>query len=56
VGCDLFKRFVYHSYISIFLLRLPKCKKHLESKQCCANHSFKVDGLEELDAISLIDV
>jgi hypothetical protein len=46
----------YHSYVSIYLLRLGDCKQWLEYQQCCANQSFIIDVLGDLETISLIYV
>ena len=52
----LFERFVYLSCVSIFLLMPRNCKQWLQYQQCWENHKFRIDGLEDLDTISLIDV
>jgi hypothetical protein len=38
------------------LLRTCNCKQWLEHQQSCENHSFSIGDLEQLDAISLIEV
>jgi len=38
------------------MLRLCNCKHWLKFQQSWANHCFRIDGLEHLDTISLIDV
>ena len=52
--------FVYTFCLSIvgfnFLFQPCNCKHGLKYRQSWANHSFTIDGLENLDTISLIDV
>ena len=52
----LFERFVYLSCVSIFLLMPRNYKQWLQCQQCRENYNFRIDGLEDLDTISLIDV
>jgi hypothetical protein len=37
-------------------MKLRYWKQFLEYQQWCANHIYRIDGLEDLDIISLIDV
>ena len=45
-----------HTCFGYFLFNPCNCKQWLKYQQSWANHCFRIDGLEHLDTISLIDV
>jgi hypothetical protein len=53
----LLKNYIYLKSINRELFQLHRnCEQSVEYQQHCANHSFRIVGLEDLETISLIDV
>jgi hypothetical protein len=47
---------LYVLFIFLLFLFFINCKQWLVYQQCWENNSFRINGLEDLETISLIDV